>query len=88
MQSIHSDDLTSATDSFRRVLNNLAILQVRKLQGATELSSVTGILNIFEQNEGTIYLFICTEVIILKHQEKEIHQVLKDEQVMVCSIPF
>ena len=36
---------------------------------------------IFEQNETTIPLFICKT--ILQHQEKEIHQVLKEEQGMM-----
>ena len=43
-------------------------------------------LPFFEQSEATIPLFIYKT--ILKHQEKEIHQVLKDKQVMVCSNPF
>ena len=51
-----------------------------------ERGSVTGIITIFEQNKVTIPLFICT--IILKHQEKGIHQVLKNEQVMIWSSPF
>ena len=41
---------------------------------------------IFDQNEATIPLFIYKT--ILKHQEKEIHHVLKEEKVMVCSSPF
>ena len=41
---------------------------------------------VFEQNEATIPLFIYKT--ILKHLENEIHQVLKEEQVMVCSSPF
>ena len=40
---------------------------------------------IFKQNEATIPLFIYKT--ILEHQEKEIHHVLKEEQV-VCSSPF
>ena len=48
--------------------------------------SVTRKFTIFEQNEVTIPLFIYKT--ILKHQEKEIHQVVKEEQVMVCSSPF
>ena len=39
-----------------------------------------------KQGEARIPLFIYKT--ILKHQEKEIHQVLKKEQVMVCSSPF
>ena len=42
---------------------------------------------IFEQNEATIPLFNMYKT-ISQHQEKEIHQVLKEEQVMVCSSPF
>ena len=41
---------------------------------------------IFEHNEATIPLFIYKT--ILKHEEEEIHRVLKEEQVMVCSSPF
>ena len=48
--------------------------------------SVKRNFTIFEQNEATIPLFI--HKTILKHQKKEIHQVLKEEQVMVCSSPF
>ena len=47
--------------------------------------SVTKNFTIFEQNEATIPLLIYK---ILQHQEKEIHQVLKQKQVMVCSSPF
>ena len=41
---------------------------------------------IFDQTEATIPLFIYKA--ILKHQEKEIHHVFKEEQAMVCSSPF
>ena len=41
--------------------------------------SITGNFTIFEQNEATIALLIYK--IILKHQENEINQVLKEEQV-------
>ena len=44
-----------------------------------------GNITTFEQDEATINLLIYK----LKHEEKEIHQVLKKEQVMmVCSSPF
>ena len=42
----------------------------------------------FEQNEAAENTFINLQSNIFKHQEDEIHQVLKDEQVMVCSSPF
>ena len=42
--------------------------------------------NYAEQNEATIPLLIYKT--ILKHQEKEIHEVLKEEQVIVLSSPF
>ena len=45
-----------------------------------------GIFTIFEQIQPTIRLLIYK--IILKHKEKEINQVLKEDQVMVCSSPF
>ena len=41
---------------------------------------------IFDQNGAAIPLFIYK--IILQYQENEIHQVLKEEQVIVCSSPF
>ena len=40
----------------------------------------------FYQNKAPIYLFI--HKTILQHQENEIHQVLKEEKVMVCSCTF
>ena len=44
------------------------------------------LLPFLKRNEATIPLFIYKT--ILKHQEKEIHQVLKEGQAMVCSSPF
>ena len=45
---------------------------------------------IFKKNEATIPLSISLFIYktILKHQEKEIHQVLKEEHVVVCSSQF
>ena len=63
------------------------ILTDRTLTYSTVKGAMSqGILPFFEQNEATIPLFIYK--IILKHQEKEINQVLKEEQVIVCSCPF
>ena len=45
-----------------------------------------GNFTFFKQNEAKIPLFICK--ITLKYQEKEINQLLKEEQIMVCSSPF
>ena len=45
-----------------------------------------GNFTIFEQNESTIPSFVYK--MILKHQANEIHHVLKEEQVMVCSSPL
>ena len=41
-------------------------------------------------NEATIHvpLFIYKIMLLLKHQENEIHQALKEKQFMVCSSPF